>query len=81
MSKIDVSAMQKEDMETITELTIQMKTAKEKKEKDYMSDLIEINLKGFDTASISEKLNSLGVNTIKLDLVLRIQQDFHQFHS
>ena len=35
-----------------------------------MSDLVEINLKGFDTVSISEKLNSLGVNTIKLDLVI-----------
>ena len=70
MSKIDVSAIPKEDMETITELTGQMKIAKEKKEKDFMSDLIEINLKGIDTASISEKLNSLGVNTIKLDLVI-----------
>ena len=70
MSKIDVSAMAKEDMETITELTTEMKVAKEKKAKDYMSDLVEINLKGIDTASISEKLNSLGVNTIKLDLVI-----------
>jgi len=70
MSKIDVSAFAQEDMETITELTGQMKIAKEKKEKDFMSDLVEINLKGIDTASISEKLNSLGVNTIKLDLIL-----------
>ena len=70
MSNIDVSALPKEDMETITEITSGMKTAKEKKEKDFMSDLVEINLKGFDTASISEKLNSLGVNTIKLDLVI-----------
>ena len=70
MSKMDISAMAKEDMEIITELTTQMKTAKEKKQKDFMSDLVEINLKGIDTASISEKLNSLGVNTIKLDLVL-----------
>ena len=70
MSKIDVTAMAKEDMEIITEITTEMKVAKEKKEKDFMSDLVEINLKGIDTASISEKLNSLGVNTIKLDLVI-----------
>ena len=70
MSKMDISVIPKEDMETITEITVQMKTAKEKKQKDFMSDLVEINLKGIDTASISEKLNSLGVNTIKLDLVL-----------
>ena len=40
MSKIDISAMSKEDMEIITELTTQMKTSKEKKQKDFMSDLI-----------------------------------------
>ena len=70
MSKIDVSTFAQEDMETITEITTGMKVSKEKKEKDFMSDLVEINLKGIDTASISEKLNSLGVDTIKLDLVL-----------
>jgi chromosome segregation ATPase len=70
MSKMDISTIPKEDMATITELTTQMKTGKEKKQKDYMSNLIEINLKGIDTASISQKLNDLGVNTIKLDLIL-----------
>ena len=40
MSKIDVTAMPKEDMETITEITSEMKIAKEKKEKDFMSDLV-----------------------------------------
>ena len=70
MSKIDISVMSKEDMDIITEVTTQMKTSKEKRQKDFMSDLIEINLKGIDTATISEKLNSLGVDTIKLDLNL-----------
>ena len=36
MSKIDMSATPKEDMATITEITTQMKTAKEKKQKDFM---------------------------------------------
>ena len=36
MSKIDVTAMAKEDMEIITEITTEMKVAKEKKEKDFM---------------------------------------------
>ena len=70
MSKIDISVMSKEDMDIITEITTQMKTSKEKRQKDFMSDLIEINLKGIDTGTISENLNSLGVDTIKLDLVL-----------
>jgi len=70
MSKIDTSAISKEDMETVNELTAQMKSSKAIKEKEFKSNLIEINLKGIDTASISQKLNDLGVNTIKLDIVL-----------
>ena len=74
MSKIDISVMSKEDMDIITEVTTQMKTSKEKRQKDYMSDLVEINLKGIDTGTISENLNSLGVDTIKLDLNLYLDQ-------
>ena len=70
MSKIDTSAISKEDMDTVNELTAQMKTSKEIKQKEFKSNLIEINLKGIDTASISQKLNDLGVNTIQLDIVL-----------
>ena len=70
MSKIDTSAISKEDMDTVNELTAQMKSSKEIKEKEFKEDLIEINLKGIDTVSISEKLNELGVNTIQLDIVL-----------
>ena len=70
MSKIDTSAISKEDMDTVNELTAQMKSSKAIKEKEFKEDLIEINLKGIDTVSISEKLNELGVNTIQLDIVL-----------
>ena len=70
MSNIDASLISKEDMAVVNELTTQMKESKELKEKEFKSNLIEINLKGIDTASISEKLNDLGVNTIKLDIVL-----------
>ncbi len=70
MSKIDTSAISKEDMDTVNELTAQMKSSKAVKEKEFKSNLIEINLKGIDTVSISEKLNELGVNTIQLDIVL-----------
>ena len=59
-----------EDMKTITDLTTQMKSSKQIKEKEFKADKKEINLKGIDTLSISEKLNELGVNTIQLDIVL-----------
>ena len=68
MSKIDTTAMPKEDMAVITELTAQMKTSKEKKENDFMSDLVDLNMRGIDTISISENLNGLGIDTIKVVL-------------
>ena len=68
MSKIDTAAMPKEDMAVITELTAQMKTSKEKKENDFMSDLVDLNMRGIDTISISENLNGLGIDTIKVVL-------------
>ena len=71
MSKIDVSVISKEDMDVVNEVTAQMKTVKEEKLKDFMSDLVNLNQKGIDTVTISENLNSLGIATIKLDLDIK----------
>lgn len=68
MSQMDTSVIPKEDMDVVNEVTAQMKTAKEEKLKDFMSDLVDLNQKGIDTVTISENLNSLGIETIKLDL-------------
>ena len=70
MSNIDTSAIAKEDMDIVNEVTAQMKTVKEEKLKDFMADLVDLNQKGIDTVTISENLNSLGIDTIKLDLNL-----------
>ena len=68
MTNIDTSSISQEDMAVITELTTQMNVAKKEKENEFMSDLIDLNLKGIDTVSISENLNGLGVKTIELVL-------------
>ena len=57
-------------MDTINELTAQMQTAKEEKQKEFLSDLVDLNQKGIYTVTISENLNNLGIDTIKLDLNL-----------
>ena len=64
MSNIDTSAIAKEDMDIITEMTTQMGVAKEEKQTEFMSDLMDLNLKGIDTVSISENLNGMGIDTI-----------------
>jgi septal ring factor EnvC (AmiA/AmiB activator) len=68
MTNIDTSAISKEDMDLITDMTTQMNVAKEEKDNEFMSDLMDLNLKGIDTVSISENLNGLGVKTIELVL-------------
>ncbi len=68
MTNIDISGISKEDMNLINELTVQMNVAKVEKENEFMSDLMDLNLKGIDTVSISENLNGMGVDTIKLVL-------------
>jgi hypothetical protein len=68
MSNIDTSAISKDDMDSITEITTQMNVAKEKKDNEFMSGLIDLNLKGIDTISISENLNGMGIKTIELVL-------------
>ena len=45
-----------------------MSVAKEEKENEFMADLVDLNLKGIDTVSISENLNGIGVKTIELVL-------------
>ena len=68
MTNIDTSAISKEDMDLITDMTTQMGVAKEEKDNEFMSDLMDLNLKGIDTVSISENLNGIGVKTIELVL-------------
>ena len=75
MSNMDTSALSKEEMDIVTEITTQMKIAKEEKVKEFMSGLVEINQKGIDTITISENLNSLGVDTIKIDLNLNLNEN------
>ena len=52
MSNIDPSSFAEEDMKVITEITQQMNAAKEEKQNQFMSDLVDLNLKGIDTVSI-----------------------------
>ena len=68
MTNIDTSTIAKEDMDLITDLTTQINTSKEEKDNKFMSDLMDLNLKGIDTVSISENLSGIGVKTIELVL-------------
>ena len=70
MSNMDVSAISKDDMDIVNEITSQMNVAKEEKLNKFMSELVDLNQKGIDTISISENLNSMGIDTIKIAINL-----------
>ncbi len=70
MSNMDVSAISKEDMDIVNEITAQMNVAKEEKLNKFISELVDLNQKGIDTVSISENLNSMGIDTIKIAINL-----------
>ena len=70
MSNMDVSAISKDDMDIVNEITSQMNVAKEEKLNKFMSELVDLNQKGIDTVSISENLNSMGIDTIKIAINL-----------
>lgn len=70
MSNMDVSAISKDDMDIVNEITSQMNVAKEEKLNKFIADLVNLNQKGIDTVSISENLNRLGIDTIKIAINL-----------
>ena len=79
MSNIDPSSFAEEDMKVITEITQQMNAAKEEKQNQFMSDLVDLNLKGIDTVSISENLDGLGIDTIELVLDVEGAKDLEKW--
>ena len=79
MSNIDPASFAEEDMKVVTEVTKQMNVAKEEKQNQFMSDLVDLNLKGIDTVSISENLNGLGIDTIELVLDVEGAEDLEKW--
>ena len=70
MSKADLSKFKEEDMKFVNEVTADMKQSKEKKMKKMVTNMVDLSDKGLDSFGVSENLNNLGIDTIKLDINL-----------
>ena len=70
MSKADLSKFKEDDMKYVNEVTADMKKSKEKKMSKMVSDMVDLSDKGLDSFGVSENLNNLGIDTIKLDINL-----------
>ena len=70
MSKADLSKFKEEDMKFVNEVTADMKQSKEKKLKKMVTNMVDLSDKGLDSFGVSENLNNLGIDTLKLDINL-----------
>lgn len=66
MSNADLENFAPEKMETLKEITSSMSAKKEENKDLLLDQIIELNEIGFNTKDISERLISLGVNTVTI---------------
>jgi hypothetical protein len=71
MSKADLGSLGEDNMKIISEITADMKTKKEEKLSDLITNMIDLNEKGLASFEISESLKEIGVDTIQLEVALK----------
>ena len=75
MSKADMSSFGEDNMKIVNEITGDMKVKKEEKLSDLVSDMMALGDKGLDSFGITETLNKLGIETVKLDIALKKREE------
>ena len=75
MSKADIGSFGDDNMKIVSEITAGMATKKEEKLSDLVSNLMDLGDKGLDTFGIVENLDKLGIETVKLDIVLKRRKE------
>ena len=75
MSKADMSSFGEDNMKIVNEITGDMKVIKEEKLSDLVSDMMALGDKGLDSFGITENLNKLGIETVKLDIALKKREE------
>ena len=75
MSKADMSSFGEDNMKIVNEITGDMKVQKEEKLSDLVSDMMVLGDKGLDSFGITENLNTLGIEIVKLDIALKKREE------
>ena len=75
MSNADMTVLNAEQMADIQIITTAMKGKKEDDLNSIIQGMTELNKEGFNSFVISGKLNQLGVETIKVDVYLKNQEE------
>ena len=73
MSKADLGSLGEDNMKIISEITADIKTKKEEKLSDLITNMVDLNEKGLASFEISESLKEIGVDTIQLEVALKIR--------
>jgi len=79
MSNADMSTVKAEDMKEITNLSADIKSKKEKDLNTLISNMMDLSDKGLDSFEISNNLNELGIDTIKVDLRLKNRKEMENW--
>ena len=75
MSKADMSTFGEDNMKIVNEITISMKTKKEENLSELVTSMISLESMGLDSFGITENLNKLGIETVKLDIALKKREE------
>ena len=73
MSKADLGSFGEDNMKIISVITTDMKTKKEEKLSDLITSMVDLNEKGLASFEINESLKEIGVDTIQLEVALKIR--------
>jgi hypothetical protein len=73
MSKADLGSFGEDNMKIISVITTDMKTKKEEKLSDLITNMVDLNEKGLASFEINESLKEIGVDTIQLEVALKIR--------
>ncbi len=68
MSNLDMSKLNADDLKEVTKITKSMNQNKKNKLKKVIDDLVSLDQKGLKTFEIIDNLNSIGVDTLELNI-------------
>lgn len=79
MSKADMTLFDPKKLESITEMTGQMKVAKEEKLSDLVTSVLDLNEKGLNSIEMINNLKEIGIDTINIDIKLKKAEEMSKW--
>ena len=79
MSKVDLKSFGDDNMSIVNEITANLNISKDQKNKELLSNLIDLNEAGLNTFEVVENLSEIGVNTVDIKIALDKQEEMSKW--